>query len=197
MTDVRFTIAVPTTGRPTLSRTLRSIIDAGLDPADEVVVMGDGPQKEAVDIVNFYRQFFPIVYGETPNLGHVGHPIRNHVMDMAKGTHFLTIDDDDEYTAGALARMRATIGLNPGRVHIFKMRGAAPRHCYGYCWRSKDVVCGNVGTPMIVAPNVKERLGRWGERYIGDFDFYTSTIEKQEGKLDSVVWVDDVIANIY
>ncbi len=196
MSAVRLTIAVPTIGRPTLARTLRSIVDAGFGEDDELLVIGDGPQPEARRTVEFYGRHLKATYLETEPTNFVGHPQRNHAMARAKGTHFMTIDDD-AYTFGALARVKETVAKNPARIHIFKMRGSAPRHSYGHCWRSKDLVVGNVGSPMICVPNVPEKLGRWASQYCGDFEFYASTIKLQDDGIASVIWVDDVIADIY
>jgi len=49
---------------------------------------------------------------------------------------------------------------------------------------------------MMVVPNDKARLGSWGERYEGDIDFLTTTLEKWPGKDLSVVWREDVLADV-
>ena len=36
---------------------------------------------------------------------------------------------------------------------------------------------GNIGTPNLVAPNVPGKLGTWGTRYEGDFDYIRSTLQ--------------------
>jgi hypothetical protein len=50
---------------------------------------------------------------------------------------------------------------------------------------------GYVSTQMMVVPNVPSLLGRWSERYEGDYDFAASTLELRG---DSPVLHDDVIA---
>lgn len=191
---VRFTITVPTLGRPSLYATLYSIFVGGVSKLDQVIVVGDGPQPEAARIVDTFRGRLPISYYETEPKRMVGHPQRTSAMARATGTHLMWMDDDDVYADAAITTIRKEVSLLPDKVFIFKMQGLARRLGYDLLWRTKEVLIGNIGTPMFVVPNVPGRLGKWGDRYAGDFDFISSTVEKVGA--ESVEWREDVIALI-
>lgn len=191
---VAFSIIIPTCGRPTLERTLRSIILAGATRSDEVLVIGDGPQPAARRIVACFVSRLRITYLETAPSRCSGNAQRNHAFDLAKGSHLIAIDDDDAYRPGAFSIVRAAAEANPGRFLIFRMESHTPRHPWGTLWNYKGASLGNVGTPMMVAPNVLEKLGRWGDRYCGDFDFLESTLAHYP---EGPVWLEDVIVDVY
>lgn len=189
-----FSVIVPTCGRPTLARTLESVILAGATRSDEVLVVGDGPQPAARKIVACFASRLRIIYRQTPPSKCAGHAQRNHAMEFAKGSHLISIDDDDAYRPGALSRIRAAAQENPGRFLIFRMESHTPRHPWGTLWNYKGASLGNVGTPMMVAPNAPAKLGRWGHRYAGDFDFLESTLSHYP---EGPVWLEDVIVDVY
>jgi glycosyltransferase involved in cell wall biosynthesis len=169
---------------------------ARLLPNDEVIVVGDGKQDEARRICGFMNPRLPIRYIETPErINDFGHGPSNFAYATATGTHILRIDDDDTYVEGVFDKVRAAAQENPGKVIIFKMRAIARRLSYDLLWQSKVVGLGNVGTPMVVVPNNKAKLGTWGKWYGGDHDFIASTV-KNFGGDDLVVWKEDVIAEI-
>ena len=43
-----------------------------------------------------------------------------------------------------------------------------------YVWRDKNIRLANIGTPSGVIPNVPEKMGEWGYRHGGDYDFYST-----------------------
>lgn len=193
MDQPKLSILVVTSGRPTLLRTVRSILDAGFGGEDEVVVVTDGP----TDLVGMLDgipsgQLKVLEHPKTDGLCRSG-VLRNKAMHAATGDWISSMDDDDVYTQGALVRVRYHIGRNPGRPLIFRMVapwGETLWRTNGK-WRRKPVSLRNVGTPMIVVPNDPERLGVWGYQRNGDWDFVRTTLEKYPP--DSVVLVDDTI----
>jgi len=199
MSDVRLSIIVPTAGRPTLSRTLRSILDAGFDnDADELIVVSDGPSDAARKIMDFYATWFPKAkFLQGPKTGMYGNTQRNIGIGLSTGSHIAFMDDDDCYSPNALKVVKDFVSKAQDRPHIFKMLVCDPRRTYGLCWRSKDVVLGNIGSPMMVTPNVKSRLGKFEEQYSGDFNFVRSTLDKYPDRDGVVVWVDHFIAYVY
>ena len=151
MSDVTFSIIVPTTGRPTLMQTLASIVEQ-FEPGDEVIVLRD----DSGDL------------GDTP---------RNQTMHRARGTHLLFMDDDDQYERGALATIRRFAEEHPGRIGIFRMRYLDGR----VLWRRPELEYRNVSTQLFVVPNVPGKLARWERRghVIGDYVFLTETAKLQ------------------
>lgn len=168
MPDPTLSIIVPTRGRKTLERTLRSIAGQ-LQPGDEVIVLRD----------------------ET---GDSGDSARMSGMERARGSHLAFMDDDDVYGPGALEKMRRFARDNPGRIGIFKMKHpVGTTH-----WRDGEPVLryANVSSQNFLVPNVPGRLGRWTDRpprpgggaYDGDYAFIARTVEMQGEPL----FVDEV-----
>jgi hypothetical protein len=196
---IRLSIAVPTVGRPTLYRTLRSISTAGVDrKLDEIIVVGDGRCPEGERISSFFRELIPVSYTELKLAGQcAGHPARSHAFGMATGTHLMTIDDDDEYVPGALGVVRDKVSEAPDRPHIFRMVGRAKRNPFDVLWRERAVAECNLGSPLFVVPNNRSRLGIWGKRYAGDYDFIRSTVDLYPERDAAVVWHEEIIAEIH
>ncbi len=103
-------------------------------------------------------------------------------MRSARGSHLVFLDDDDVYLPGAFAAMRNACAAHPGRPIMFRMRTTNG----GTLWVDQVVQHGNHGTPQFVVPNDPDRLGIWGQRYSGDYDFCTSTLAKYPP--DALVW---------
>lgn len=139
-------IIVPTSGRPTLTATLASVTPQ-LEHGDELMV---------------------ICRTDAP----WGHASRNTAMRRATGSHLLFIDDDDRYVDDALALVRGWVEQEPDRVHLYAMRYDYGRVVYPV-W---PLTCGYVSTQMLCVPNVPHLLGRWGDRYEGDYDFAATTM---------------------
>lgn len=179
-----FSVIVATTGRPTLPRALQSLADQPLVPGDpvlltagdEVIVVGAGAAIRGVAARFGYR------FLEAGPFGDWGQQERQTAMRHARGTHLAFLDDDDVFCPGAFAAMRAAVGAHPRRPVMFKM--VAP---WGTTiWKDPVVRCGNHGGPQFVCPNDPARLGVWGRRYEGDFDFIVSTLAKYPP--DALVW---------
>lgn len=189
MIEVRFSIITPTIGRPTLDRTIRSALRSGFIPGvDEFTVVGDGPQPEAVRIAALFSKD-GIRYIETAPDHYFGHPQNEAAMAEARGTHLAFIDDDDYYADGAIDHMRKVVTRNPSKVTIFRTDlQEIPR----IMWREKSLYEGNIGTPSAIFPNVPARLGKWGRRYGGDFDFVRSTVNMYPNKDADVVWDEKI-----
>jgi spore maturation protein CgeB len=177
----RLSILVVTAGRPTLERTLRSIEAQPLEPGDEVLVVGNGAEIELLAKRFGYR------YIQDGPYGCWGQRERQSAMFKARGTHLLFIDDDDFYLSGAFAAIRQAIVEHPTSPHLFKMHGPVQ---LGTLWKTKVVACGNISGTQFVVPN-DDRLGRWGQRYEGDFDFISSTLRNYP--FDALRWHETVI----
>jgi hypothetical protein len=183
MTDVRLSFIVPTKGRPSLDRTLRSIVLQAVMGGDEVIVAGlvCGVTLSAA------RDGVPIVLLPCRAGRNWGSDERSYAMSVARGTHLVFVDDDDALLPGAVEAIRGTLERHPGRPVMFRMIDQGGR----VLWREPVVRCGNHGTPQFVVPNEPARLGHWGTRYEGDFDFVVSTLACY--RPDALVWDTTVI----
>lgn len=157
-------VIIPTVGRPELAETVASMIGQ-LATGDEVVIRHND-------------------YGDW------GMRARTEAMKVASGNYLMFMDDDDYYLPGAFAAVRAAIAAHPGMPLLFRMQRLFPFN--DVLWRDKRAAYGNVSTQMFVTPNIKSRLGKWGNRYEGDLDFIQSTLALYPA--NSVVWCEDVIA---
>lgn len=178
-----FSIVVPTTGRLSLERALDSLVRQPVAPDDEVLVCGSGPALESR--VAAYGP--PFRYLPYPTGGHFGYEERTRAIAAATGTHLLFLDDDDAYLPGSLSAIRGVVAGAPTRPILCRMITPAGQVLY----RRRTVDVGNVGTPQFVTPNNPGKLGRWTPRYIGDFDFLTSTLAHYPRR--DLIWDDTIL----
>lgn len=162
---------VATTGRPTLEATLRSI---ECWPGDEILLVGDNLS------VNDPR----VTHVQCAVGGDWGHAERNFAMPLASRRYIAHIDDDDVYAPGARAAMAEAIKMTPGRPIIFRMRYKNGTTL----WADEVIRCGNVGTPMVIVPNMPTRLGNFGSFYGGDAMYY----ETMKWAPEEFVWRPEV-----
>lgn len=118
-----------------------------------------------------------------------GNQARNNAIPRCAGTHLMFIDDDDHHTDGALELVRTKVRAYPKRVHLFSMRYQDGRTVHPR-W---PLQIGYVGTPMLCIPNTPDKLGAWSDRYEGDHDFITQTMQLRG---DEPVLHADVIAHV-
>jgi glycosyltransferase involved in cell wall biosynthesis len=185
-------VIVPTVGEATLARALRSL-HPQTHTGDEVLLVADGPSPGAADAWDWAG--LPGRFLEMPGGPHRdwGHAARNWAMPQARGRYLAFLDADDEMLPGALALVRAALAEAPGRPHLFRMEfagGARPT-----VWQDREVRETNLGTPCFVVPNDPARLGVWGSRYEGDFDFIASTLAHYPD--GPPVWREEVICLVY
>jgi len=180
-------IVIPTCGRWTLARTLLSVQNAGVDQSDEVIVVGDGPQPIAEKICrDYHARGVPVIYMDGPTTHCYGNAQRNFGIDAATHEHLMFMDDDDEYVEECLPDVRRVIAENPGQAILAKMR-----HRSGVViWRDREIRVGNVGSQMLIVPNLKSHLVRWPDLYEGDYHFIAGVARKGL----PVVWWDRLIA---
>jgi glycosyltransferase involved in cell wall biosynthesis len=152
VSDVTFSVIVPTRGRTTLDATLASITEQ-FEPGDEVIVRWSRDED-------------------------FGNSARQSMIERAKGTHLLFMDDDDQFACGALATMRAFAREHPGRIGIFRMRYLDGR----VLWTEPVLRLRNVSSQMLCVPNVPGKLGRWESPdypRVADYEFVRGTVEHQ------------------
>ena len=155
---------IPTVGRSTLSRTVRSIEKA---EDDKILVIRDDPPH------NDWGSF-----------------ARNTGMEQAICDYLAFIDDDDWYVQGHRDIMERAMQENTKNYPIFfRMQFPSGR----ILWKDKKFKNGNVGTPMILVPNDREKLrSRWNGTTYAEFHF----INEWGWSYKDIIWRDEVIVNL-
>ena len=160
-------------GRPSLEATLKSI---ECREGDEIVVIGN-----MGDVVDSRVRLIPCEPGRD-----WGHTERNHAATFFRGSYVAHIDDDDLYAPGTRDFMQDAITKNPEQPILFRMK--YPNGITLWC--EPVLRCGNVGTPMILIPNIPQKFGHWGSFVGGDCHF----LETMAWKPEEIVWRSEVIA---
>ena len=191
-------VIVPTVGRPSLERTVNSLLRQGEWLPWEAILVGDThagtwtPQLgRAADLAARYSEH--LRYVEHDGGCHAwGHPQRNHGATVARGRYLSWLGDDDIYVRWAFETLAQALGgrEDAPRVHLF--RWIAPWkqllwHTAGYLEES------HIDAECIICPNDPEKLGTWTNRYQGDYDFIRETVDRWGG-LERVIWQPEVIA---
>lgn len=179
------TIITPTIGRPSLA-TMLGALTPQLEDGDECLVLGDGPQPVAEQIVAaFSSSRTPVQYIEHALVQNWGNPQRNTAIRMAKADLLVFIDDDDCPLPDGLSTIKRIAAEYPRRPLMFSMMHQGIR-----LPQTKMLVPGNVSGQMFIAPNVPGRLGAWSDRYAADFDFIEGTMRHYAP--DDLVWRDEI-----
>jgi glycosyltransferase involved in cell wall biosynthesis len=158
---------------------------------DEVIVVGDGPQPMAWELASTFDQRVKYIECEPTLMW--GHAQRNYGMKWATSSHLAFMDDDDIYLPGAFKAIHETIQDNRSSPILFRMM-----HRGEVIWTDQKLRRGNVGTQMLVVPNVRSKLGTWMASpeipggSCGDLLFIQETVGLwPEG---SLIWKEDIIA---
>lgn len=186
MIDDSLTIIVPTIGRGSLKFTLDSIAKE-IGMFDQVFIVGDGIYPMAKAIVDGYGMQY--AYFELPDGPHQdwGARARNFAIPISKKGYIAFMDDDDCYLPSAFASIRIAIQEHPGKPLIFKML-----HGNRLIWERQTFEIGNVSSQMVVLPNRPDKIGRFSERYEGDFDFIKGTADLYGD--EPFVWRHEIIS---
>lgn len=184
----RLSVICPTIGRPELARLLLGLAPAGATADDELVLVVDGEHPEVAEVARGAGLpcALQLVTIDPPG-GCVGQPARNVGVAIARGTHLVFTQDDNVLLPDSLRLIREAIDAEPDRPHIWRVMPRA-----GFVVPTvKTITEGCIDGDCFVVPNVPGRLGRWGMRYNGDFDWITSTLAHYP---DGAVFHDDLIA---
>ena len=174
VSEISFSIIIPTLGKPPLARTLESIRSQPPMPGDEVLLIQDWGHGGRL-ISDASQMFYD---AKVPGRTWVGEPIpdprchphnspikcppRNEAMLHATGTHMMFMDDDDIYTPGAFEKIRVGVAAFPDRLILCGTK--FPSRITGM---NPQIGIGKTGTPSYVFPNTPP-LPKW--RYIGSGD---------------------------
>ena len=186
---ISLSLIVPTADGEGLSALFDSLRPQ-LSERDEVLIVGDTHS-------NSLHEVETLVCAEgfhwlTQDVGYHawGHPQINHGISQAQGEYLVFNDDDDLFTENALAIIREVASSLPSPLPMM-FRFHSGRN--GTLWQNQAVVCGQIGGHEFVCPNDPARLGKWSDRYEGDFDFIESTLALWPK--DSLVWRPEIIAH--
>ena len=187
---------MPTIGRPSLRAAIASVVDA-LEDDDELIVVGDGRQDYAADVVESFQPA-NIVYIEASLEGSCfGNAQRDAGTALARGYFLCYLDDDDVYVHGALDEIRRCVGDDRLHAHIFKARWGPGHHAHGWqAWTDQVVRETNVCTPMVCLPNRPyakswmDSNDRGRNGITSDYGFLSAAI----GECDGVEWHDALVA---
>jgi len=185
---MKLSVLLVTSGRETLERTIESILAQNVlrDEQTETLLVGKGEDlaRKASSL-----RLWGFRYVEDGPFGCWGQRERQAAMAKATGTHLAFMDDDDAYEEGAFEAIFQALERAPDAPHMFRMHPPAPAPTI---WTEKVLRCGNVSGTQFVVPNVPGKLGAWGLRREGDWDFIESTLRLYEK--GALVWDDAIIA---
>lgn len=183
-----FHVLLATIGRDSIFHMLDCVKEQ-LNPNDYLTIVFDGPDLPNVDGVKEKMSEFQCktnVIVEETRLGFYGHAIRNK-HNRLTGDFVFHIDDDDTIPHDCMSNLR-TFCLDKNILYIFKMD-----HFGSTIWKTKDIIEGQIGTPMGIVPTRLNHTSQWLYRYGGDHDFY----KKIEADGNPVEFVDKVIYRVF
>jgi glycosyltransferase involved in cell wall biosynthesis len=173
-------IIVPTIGRASLERLLKSVRLQAPATEVELVVVGDTHGKKwaksLAPVPALCARYDARYLGHDAGQNMVGQPQRNYGQAQAIGEWLLWSQDDNLYVRGALDTVRQTVQRTQ-RPHLFRVetRYPLPDGTPLIVWARHSLIEGNIDADCICVPNDPARLGQWTMRYGGDFDFIYDT----------------------
>ncbi len=190
-------VIMPTMGRATLERAVKSVVHQ-LEFDDELLVICDGHnlQDEVTGRIGTDVICHDVrVYATLEKTGHSGAEQRDKGITLAIGTNIMFLDDDDIYVRGALATVRRALSSSQGLPHIFRMQyGSTGKVLWEDAPLTPRLRGCNVGTPMLVIPNVKG-LPKWNPlSATHDFEFASHIVTNMFA--GHVEWHQEVLSII-
>jgi glycosyltransferase involved in cell wall biosynthesis len=190
-----FSVVIPTIGRMTLVRTIRSVREQSV-PAEVIVVFDTYQSDDAIvratrNIAESYGARFLVLDAGRHDSGS---PQIVFGSQLARGDWLLNFGDDDVYEPDAFATIAAAIE-DQGSSHplMFKTEMLANESRGGNAtllWDRPSIERFHVTGQGFVCPNDARRLGRW----TNDWTFMQTTVERYDGLID---WRDEIIARCY
>jgi len=184
----RLSIIVPTPDGDGLDA-LHASLAGQLQPGDELIIVGDTHDGALPHVAAWCAAHGAQYLAHDAGHHCWGHCQINHGMRHALGDYLVFNDDDDVFAPQALTAIRRAIAQQAApRVLLFKFYAARLGRTLPERYAVEESA---IGGHCIVPPNDGARLGQWGCRYGGDFDFIQTTLAHWP---DGPAWFDDVIA---
>jgi hypothetical protein len=186
--DIRINIVVPTTGRPTLGRSVWSIGRADVGKRDRLVVVRDGKwsNSELVAVLDQAARLpcrlFVDECLDSPE-GDCGWRPRQMGVDLhCPDGYVVFLDDDDILTEGAIDLIRYRVWRAQDKMHVFRMMYGSGHHL----WDTEgDLRFGYIGGSQIVVP-VDWLKNAWQYKRGGDHALIMKIV-KDHGE-DALLW---------
>ena len=177
-------VMISTHGDPRLLRTLHSIKTQLLAPGDDVLVVGDGYHGWTHSLVKSFGPPFRYIW--TKRTKDWGHSQMNVAIAQVRGDYINVMDHDDIYAPRAFEVIREGILLAPDRPIMARVK-MPTESGWGILWRSpsEPPFTGQ----CLLAPNIKNKVGRYGLDYCGDQQYIERTLRSWQ----KVGWYDKVI----
>ncbi|TSC86275.1 MAG: hypothetical protein G01um101416_698 [Microgenomates group bacterium Gr01-1014_16] len=143
--------------------------------------------QRAVDSIEKWPGDEVLVVQHHPPSGTWGNAERKEGIAKAAGNYLAFIDDDDYYVPQHRTIMDRAITNHPGLPHLFRMRFPNGK----ILWKTREIIPGNIGSPMILVPNQKQMFYRFqfpGRTNMGDYYFVA------RWKFPVTIWEENIIA---
>lgn len=192
-------VVCPTRGLSSLTATIASVVDQ-LEDDDRLIVVCDSINGNPVCARAIVSDFQPanidyLEYGVPGSRFGNGQRDRGLAFAAGRSSHVALLDDDDEWTFGALDRIRERVGDDTSHAHVFRAEWGTGHHWHGTLWAEPVFRVGNVGTPMLVLPN-RPYARSWMDSndagIVSDFGWMSAAV----GECDGIRWHSDVIATV-
>lgn len=189
---MQFTIAIPAYKSRFLAECIQSIL-AQTYTDFELIIINDCSPEPVDDIVNQFNDPRIIYYKNEVNIG-AEHLVKNwnNALDMAQGSFFVMMGDDDKMDINYLHEFAGLIKKHP-TLDVF--------HC-------RSLIIDENSAPIKLTPswpeyetvyeNMWHRLSGFRLQYISDFVYRTNALKKNGGFFDiPLAWAsDDITAYI-
>ena len=179
-----FHILIATIGKESIFNIIDSL-NQQLNENDYLTIVFDGPNLPNIDKVKMKTLKLKCkvnIIVEEKNLGFWGHAIRNKYNNL-EGDFVFHIDDDDNIVNDCMNTLR-NICQDKNTIYIFKMDVNND-----IIWKTKEIIHGEIGTPMGIIPTKINSTSYFTYKYGGDFDFY----KKLENDGNKIEYIDKVI----
>lgn len=138
----KVSVLIPTVARPTLQRTLKSLLAQSCEDW-EALVVGDGVAEGQVEpMIEEIGSDDRIHYWRLPSpSGNVGATARNYGFQQASGEYIALLDDDDLYLPRKLELLAKVLDENPQVAFVYGKMALCDKdtgELFGAWWREHD-----------------------------------------------------------